>query len=144
MTADNNKLIGQRIIQAREAANINKKELADKVHVAPSTIGRYEDGTIKKVSIPLIQAIGMVLNVNPMWLLGKSDCKETLDMLAKLAAVSLIIDDDDELELIEIYEKLNYAGKKALLGTAKAFVVNPALSNDIAEDTEKIQKADAG
>ena len=129
MTTENNFVIGKRISQARMAANLNKRELAERVHVAASTIGRYEDGTIKQISIPLIQSIATVLNVNPMWLLGKSECKETLEMVAKLAATAMFLSDDEQ-ELLEIYQKLNDSGKKALLGAANALVVNPILSND--------------
>ena len=56
MTTEINFVIGKRISQARIAANLNKRELAERVHVAASTIGRYEDGKIKQISIPLAKA----------------------------------------------------------------------------------------
>ncbi len=81
MTEMNNKLIGLRITQARKAAGLKKVDLANKIQVAASTIGRYEDGTILKVSIPVIQAIAVACNVNPMWLVGKSEYMKTEEML---------------------------------------------------------------
>ncbi len=68
-----NKEIGNRIRFARENANLNKKELAQKIKVADSTIKRYEDGEINKIKMPIIESIANVLNVNPMWIIGKSN-----------------------------------------------------------------------
>lgn len=68
-----NKEIGARITTARERAGLNKKELAEKIGVADSTIKRYEDGEIKKIKIPVIESIANALSVNPMWIIGKSD-----------------------------------------------------------------------
>ena len=41
MDASNNRMIGSRIIKARKSKSITAKELADKIHVAASTISRY-------------------------------------------------------------------------------------------------------
>ncbi len=68
-----NKEIGDRIRFARENANLNKKELAQKIKVADSTIKRYEDGEINKIKMPIIESIANVLSVNPMWIIGKSN-----------------------------------------------------------------------
>ena len=72
--------IGNRIRTAREEAGITKKELAKRIHVADSTIMRYEKGQINKIKIPVIEAIANALNVNPMWLIGNSDKKSVADM----------------------------------------------------------------
>lgn len=71
-----NKEIGERIREAREEKGLSKAELAKIINVAPSTIKRYEDGTINKIKMPVIEAIANALNVNPMWLIGQSVTKE--------------------------------------------------------------------
>lgn len=70
-----NSEVGKRIRLAREEAKLNKKELALRIQVAASTIQRYEDGTINKLKIPIIESIAKVLNVNPLWIIGNSDQK---------------------------------------------------------------------
>lgn len=77
----NNRIIGARIIEARKAKNITAKELADKIHVAASTISRYEKGEINKIKMPIIDAIARALDVNPMWILGKSKYPDKNDMI---------------------------------------------------------------
>lgn len=71
-----NKEIGERIIAARESRGLNKKQLAQKIGVADSTVKRYEEGEINKIKLPIIECIANALNVNPMWLIGKSNEKE--------------------------------------------------------------------
>ena len=63
-------LIGQRIRDARELARLSKKELAQKVSVAPSTILRYENGKFKDLKVPVVHSIARALGVDPAWLLG--------------------------------------------------------------------------
>jgi repressor LexA len=63
-------LIGQRIKSERERQELTQGFIADKIGVVTSTIQRYETGNIKKIKIPVINAIASVLGVNPSWLLG--------------------------------------------------------------------------
>ena len=79
-----NKEIGNRIRQAREENGLTKKEVAMKIKVADSTIKRYEDGEIDKIKIPVIESIANALNVNPMWILGKSDTPTLKDNKIKI------------------------------------------------------------
>lgn len=72
----NNKEIGKRIKDARESKKMSKAELASIIKVAPSTIARYEDGEFKKMKMPIIESIANALDVNPMWIIGKSETKE--------------------------------------------------------------------
>lgn len=76
-----NLLIGKRIAASREVKGLTRKELASLIHVAASTISRYEKGEINKIKLPIIEAIARNLDVNPMWLIGKSEHKEVKDML---------------------------------------------------------------
>jgi len=74
--------IGKRIKEAREKCGITQKEVAKKIGVADSTVLRYEKGSISKIKLPVLESIANALNVNPMWLIGKSESKtnENLDL----------------------------------------------------------------
>lgn len=78
-----NKEIGKRIEIARINAGLNKKELAQKIKVADSTIKRYEDGAISKIKMPIIESIAYATAVNPMWIIGKTDDMEWEEYLQK-------------------------------------------------------------
>ncbi|WP_051201297.1 helix-turn-helix domain-containing protein [Acidaminococcus intestini] len=75
-----NEEIGKRITEARENIGITRKELAEKVGVAASTITRYEKGNIENIKLPVIEAISRALRVNPMWVIGKSECRNVEEM----------------------------------------------------------------
>lgn len=68
-----NKEIGRRITIARTNAGLNKKQLAQKIKVADSTIKRYEDGEITKIKMPIIESIAYATAINPMWIIGRTD-----------------------------------------------------------------------
>lgn len=78
--------IGKRIKEAREEKGLTKSELALRVKVADSTIKRYEDGEIEKIKIPIIESIANALQVNPMWIIGRSEDKDNVTQ-------GLILDD---------------------------------------------------
>lgn len=105
-----NKEIGLRIMSAREAANLTKKDLASKVHVADSTIMRYEKGQINKIKMPIIEAIANALDVNPLWLLGKSTVQSIDSLLNTISQNNLCLT-ENEKDLIKKYRALSPAGK---------------------------------
>lgn len=105
-----NKEIGLRIMSAREAANLTKKDLASKVHVADSTIMRYEKGQINKIKMPIIEAIANALDVNPLWLLGKSNVQSIDSFLNTISQNNLCLT-ENEKDLIKKYRALSPAGK---------------------------------
>ena len=67
------KEIGARIKLRRKELDMTLQDIADRVHVARSTIQRYEAGTIGQMKMPVLFSIASVLNVSPEWLIGKSD-----------------------------------------------------------------------
>ena len=99
--------IGKRIKEARESAKLNRAELAALVQVAPSTITRYEDGSIKKIKVPVISSIANILGVNPMWIIGKNNKRTIADCSSKEAPLTA----DEEL-LVQQYRSINNDGKK--------------------------------
>jgi len=58
---------------ARKENHATLEEVAKKVGLAKSTIQRYEKGLINDVKLPNIQSIAKALNVNPNWIIGKSE-----------------------------------------------------------------------
>ena len=74
-----NKEIGDRIRQQRKVRSMTIQELADAVGVQNSTISRYENGSFEKIKLPIIEAIGVALRINPAWLVGKSESPYTFN-----------------------------------------------------------------
>jgi len=86
------KEVGARIHSRRKALGFTLQDVADRVHVACSTIQRYEAGTINKMKMPVLQAIANALSVSPDWLIGISDVME-----ASPSPEAPSIDEDAEL-----------------------------------------------
>ncbi len=68
-----NSIVATRMQQRREELGLTLDDIALEIGVARSTIQRYEKGTIEKLKLPVIEAIANVLQVDPAWLVGKSD-----------------------------------------------------------------------
>ncbi len=65
-------LIGRRIKSRRTDLEMTQGDIAAAIGVAISTVQRYEAGTITKMKLPVVEAIARALQVNPLWLIGKS------------------------------------------------------------------------
>ena len=65
--------IGKRIHDKRIELHITQEELGAAVGMNKSTVQRYETGQVKKIKLPVLEAIAKHLGVNPAWLAGKSD-----------------------------------------------------------------------
>lgn len=100
------KIIGHRIKEAREESGITRRELAEKISVAASTISRYENGLIESPKMPVLESIARNLNVNPMWISGKSDFKKTENMLEDWENSSDLSVSNREKNLIKKYRGL--------------------------------------
>lgn len=89
--------IGDRIKYARDLRNATLDDIAKKVGVTKSTVQRYENGKINTIKIPVVESIAMALNVNPSWIVGKSDMMELPTQKVP--------------KIIEYYKLLNDTGK---------------------------------
>jgi len=89
--------IGNRIKYARDLRDATLDDIAKKVGVTKSTIQRYETGKIINIKIPVVESIAIALNVNPSWIVGKSD---DMELPAK-----------DSPKILQYYEQLNDIGK---------------------------------
>lgn len=70
-----NKDIGNKIKNVRSEKQLTQDDIANAIGVATSTITRYEKGQVKRIKLPVIQAISRYLGVNPAWVIGKSNEK---------------------------------------------------------------------
>lgn len=71
-----NSIVASRMKNRREEMGLTLDDIALEIGVARSTIQRYENGTIERLKLPVIEAIASVLNVDPSWLVGKTDNPE--------------------------------------------------------------------
>lgn len=68
---DGNEL-GKRIKDRRVQLDISAQEMANMLNLSKATIHRYESGEIKRIKLPVVESMGKILRVNPLWLIGKS------------------------------------------------------------------------
>ena len=93
--------IGNRIKQRRLSMGLTLGEVASKIGVAISTIQRYEAGTISKIKLPVIQAIAGALDVNPAWLIGKSNEIKPVRKNEGASSHEFVNNDPELTELLE-------------------------------------------
>lgn len=86
---------GERIKQARIAAGLTQKELADKIGVKFSAIHKYESGIVVNLKRETIASLADALNVKPSWLMCMDD---------QIDATKVPESEDDE----ELQEYLEY------------------------------------
>ena len=89
---------GARIKQARLAAGLTQKELADKVGVKFSAIHKYESGMVVNLKRETVAALARALDVTESWLL----------CLEEQASPSIL------REIDPVYDALNESGRKEL------------------------------
>ncbi len=87
--------IGERIQTRRKELNLSQEELGDRLALNKSTIARYENGTIKKIKIPVLQAMARILDVNPDWLALKTDIQGTYADCSESGNISSKVTADD-------------------------------------------------
>lgn len=104
-----NQKIGERIKSRRKELELTQEQVGNIVGVTKSTIQRYENGLIKDLKMPVIQAIANALKVNPDWLVLKSDTKELQSNNKNLKSINL---SKNQLKLINTYNLLNDTGRQ--------------------------------
>lgn len=140
-----NKEIGKRIQIARVNAGLNKKELAQKIKVADSTIKRYEDGEITKIKMPIIESIAYATIVNPMWIIGKSDdmeWKEYLEMQKesrKQYAEKWNIRFFDQ-KMLDSFTQLNDDNKKKSILYTENLLRNQILEDELIQQAKLLEE----
>ena len=108
--------IGNRIKYARDLRDVTLDDIAKKVGVAKSTIQRYETGKITTIKIPVVESIAIALNVNPAWIVGKSE-----DMELPSQKVP---------KIMQYYEQLNDIGKHEATKRVEELTMVPRYVNE--------------
>ena len=65
--------MGKRIRQAREKMLLSQEDLGRPLGLNKSTIQRYESGEVQRIKIPILENLAKILNVNPNWIILKTD-----------------------------------------------------------------------
>lgn len=71
-------LAGKRMKGRRLEMKMTLAELGNTIGVAPSTIQRYEAGTIRRPKIPVVRAIADALGVTLGWITGVEECSKEM------------------------------------------------------------------
>lgn len=109
--------IGERIRQRRKALNISVVDVAAYTGLSKATIHRYESGDIKDIKLPVLETIAVILDVNPMWLIGKSETMERLEY----KTTNLLIALDHVIDFVNKSPRLT-AGTRQLTNYEKFIV----------------------
>ena len=130
MTDQDRLEMGRRIKFARELKNISLEYIATEIGVARSTIQRYETGKIQKPKLPVVMAIADALQVDPAWLVLKTDVMihPSISEPSRLPLDSLR---PDEQSLLSNYNQLNKVGKDKLLEDSEDLLQLPKYTKDI-------------
>lgn len=102
------KIIGERLKKARELKGLTKKELAQTVGVAPSTITRYEE-EVRIPKVTILRKIAEVLGVSVDYLVGKDE--ESEEEIATHITIKNISELPEEAKK-SVQEFLEYIKKK--------------------------------
>ncbi|MEH2949515.1 helix-turn-helix transcriptional regulator [Sporofaciens sp. JLR.KK001] len=121
--------IGSRIKYARDLKDATLEDIAKKVGVTKSTIQRYEAGKISAIKIPVVDAIAIALNVNPAWIVGKSD-----DMELPSQKIP---------KILQYYETLNDIGKHEATKRVEELTYIPQYTKKNEEDYLRVNAAHA-
>lgn len=128
-----NSKIGKRIQQRRKALNISVVDIAIYTGLSKATIHRYENGEIQNIKLPVVETIAAILDVNPLWLIGKSDRQErtdgkTNDLCAALTQMITYVKDVQHLT----------CGARLVTDTERQMIANTLqLAKDILEKGDR-------
>lgn len=128
-----NEEIGKRIQQRRKALNISVVDIATYTGLSKATIHRYENGEIRNIKLPVVETIAAILNVNPLWLIGKSEIMERTD-----GKTHDICEAVDQLIMFVTQEPRLVCGTRLITEAEKRMVVNTLqLAKDIIDKGDK-------
>ena len=103
----------------REELNITMKELSKKVGVSESTISRWESGDIANMKRDKIVLLADALSISPSVIMGWNDNAQSSPQLR-----------DDELSLLEGYNKLDAIDQAELRGTLRGLLLSEKYQKD--------------
>ena len=116
-----------RIKEARKAANMTQKELAEKLGIKISTLSGYEIGAHDPKSNTLAK-IAAICNTTVDFLLGIDASGESDERIDQA--------ESEEHELLGIYRDLNVIGQSTLMNVARGLASNPDMKRGGGSSTE--------
>lgn len=114
-----------RIKEARKAAKLTQRELAEKLGIKVSTLSGYEIGAHDPKSNNLAK-IAQICNTTVDWLLGIDNSDKPQENVPHLIEGL----DENESRLILVYRELNDSGKMALLRQASYIYSDPDMKKN--------------
>ncbi len=111
------KTIGERIVFLREERDMSQKELAYTIHIAPTSLSRYEHNYYEPKA-EIIFRLSKALNTTSDFLLGLTDIYQKPED-NDLPALGLTA---EEHRLISYYRKLNPANKIRIFERTEALL----------------------
>lgn len=109
--------IGERIKSIRDRLHISQVDFADKLNISKQTLYKYENNIITNIPSDKIEAIAIIGNVSPAYIMGWEDSEPPSDtkgvvinVLGRVAAGIPIEAIEDIIDTEEITEKLAKTG----------------------------------
>jgi len=126
-------VIGNRIKQAREENGLTQEELGKILGLNKSTVQRYETAKIKKIKLPVIEAMAQILNVNPEWLSDKSNLRTEYNInILPYTPEKMVPVPVDRVKLLREKKGITQAELAAMLGyKSKSSVTHIERGRDI-------------
>lgn len=136
--------IGKRIKYARDMRKVTLDDIAKKVGVAKSTVQRYENGKIESIKLPVVESIANALNVNPAWIVGKSDLIEVpVQELPKIMQYYNQLNDIGKHEATKRVEELTYLPQYSINNVVNAaHAISDASEEDQQHDEDIMDSED--
>ena len=114
--------IGERIKQLRREKGLTQEQLAEKIGVERSSIGKYEGKSKNVIPSDDVKArLADFFGVSVDFLIGLSDIR------SQTGCTSLSKDEND---LLEIFRQLNQEGKSLLLDQAVSILTRPSMRKE--------------
>lgn len=107
----NYKIVGQRLEYARNQKEISLEDAGQYIGVHKSTILRWENGSTKKIALPILESLANFYNVSPAWLVGLDVPmeKQSEELEDKLLKLNNYMEENNinSIKLIPIFDNIN-------------------------------------
>jgi transcriptional regulator with XRE-family HTH domain len=111
---------GERIKHLREQQNMTQEELARRLNTTKQTISKYEKNIVTNIPSDRIEAIAIVLNSTPEYILGWEKVQKKADTITDV--VLRMKTDSDFLSLVETLNNLDEEKIRSVKQMLSAFL----------------------
>lgn len=117
-------VMGERIKQLRKSLNMSQEELGSKIGVKKSAVNKYETGDVENIPRQSIEIMCRLFSVSPSYLLGIEELEDSLAKEVKLIEQIQEFYGKEAVELLELFTRLNEAGKQKVISYADDMTEN--------------------